>query len=182
MKALLAGLLLLLPSASPAAIDLSRLARLTADSERHEGRFVQDKYLASVDASLRSSGRYSYERGNLLRWRIEEPVSSELLLTAEGVVSNGSGDEAPWLETSGNPTAAAMGRVLFAVLIADWEQLSEYFELDGDLAGERWHVVLTPRDAILGEVFSSIELRGEKRPEEILLHETGGNRTRILLE
>lgn len=182
MKALLLGSLLLWALPVSAAIDIDRLAKLTADIEQREGRFVQEKYLASVDASLHSSGSYSFLRGRSLRWRIEKPVSSEVTVTADGTVSSHDPGGAALLSAADNPVGAALGKMLFAILTADWTQLAEFFEIDGTLSTARWQVELRPRDPALAAMFSHIELRGERFPTEILLHETGGNRTRIRLE
>ncbi len=56
-----------------------------------QGNFRQEKYLAVIDATLKSSGRYRYRRGESMRWQILEPVQSELLMTPDGL-SNRQGD------------------------------------------------------------------------------------------
>jgi len=178
---LLCGLLLL-PLQLAAGVDLDRLAGLTANIEQREGHFRQEKYLAAVDTSLKSSGSYSFLPGRSLRWTIEEPVSSELLVTADGAVSSRDQGQVAQLNSAENPVAAELGKILFAMLTADWQRLAEYFEIDGDLADTRWQVDLKPRNAVLASVFTHVELRGERLPSEILLHETGGNRTWIRLE
>jgi hypothetical protein len=178
----LLGALLLVAASADASIDYEKLAGITAGLERREGHFVQHKYLASVDATLKSSGRYSFERDKMIRWLIEEPIRNELLLTADGLVDNPGAFGESSTGIAGNPAAAALGRMLFAILTADWEQLAEYFDIDGDLEGEHWQVTLTPRKQSLQASFTRIDLSGSKYPAEILLHETGGNWTRIRLE
>jgi len=180
-RLLLAALLMLSFNAS-GEISFSQLAQITGMPQKHAGSFVQQKYLQAVDASLESSGVFDYERGKSIRWEILEPIRSELLMTPDGVSDQRNGEQLLQLDAGANPAAAALGEILFALLTADWEMLESHVELSGSVDGENWHAVLEPLDQTAGLVFKRVELSGSGLLEKIVLHESGGDRTTIVLE
>lgn len=174
----------LLALAWDAAADISftELAKITLTPERHQGRFIQQKYLQAVDASLQSSGVFDFERGKSVRWEILEPIHSKLLMTAEGISGSDNGETLLQLEASANPAVAALGEIFFAVLTSDWATLENRVELSGSIEGENWHAVLHPKDESTRLVFTRLELFGSQLLEKIVLHENNGNRTTIQLD
>lgn len=181
-RLLLVASLLALSFNARAEISFSQLAQITGMPEKHAGSFVQEKYLQAVDASLESSGVFDYERGKSIRWKILEPIQSELLMTPQGVSSTQNGEELLQLDTSANPAATLLGEILFAILTADWEILESYVELNGSIDGDNWHAVLQPLEQSARLVFKRVELSGSGLLEKIVLFESSGNRTTIRLE
>ena len=165
-----------------AEISFTELAQLTLTPERHQGKFIQEKYLQVVDASLQSSGEFDFERGKSIRWEIQEPIRSELTMTPDGI-SGGTSDETLLrLEASANPAVAALGEIFFAVLTSDWASLQNRVELSGNIEGENWHAILHPKDESTRLVFTRLELFGSQLLQKIVLHENSGDRTTIRLD
>lgn len=181
-SAVLAVLLTLLPVVVQAEISFERLAQLSSMPVELQGRFRQEKYLGALDTSLLSSGRFSYRRDELIRWQIEQPIENELLMTPTGLSSRQGDDELLRLDADSNPGVTIMSEILFAVMTAQWQQLSDYFELSGEIDGQQWHAVLLPREAIVARSFERVELRGAELLQVIVLHEKVGDRTTIYLE
>ena len=177
---LLAGLVFSLEVV--AEISFEQLSRLADSPQQRQGSFVQEKYLSSVDASLSSSGKFAYRRGESIRWHILQPIESELLLTPEGIGSDGQAGSLLPIDSGNDPLIAATGAFLFALLTSDWQTLGTLFELDGEVSGQRWHAILVPREANLTRLFNRIEVSGAGLLEKIILHEAGGNRTTIHLD
>ena len=124
-----------------AEISFTELAQMTVTPERHQGKFIQEKYLQAVDASLQSSGVFDFVRGKSIRWKILEPIHSELLMTPDGISGSNSGETLLQLEASSNPAVAALGEIFFAVLTSDWAVLENWVELSGKIEDQNWHVV-----------------------------------------
>jgi len=175
-------LAMLIPFAADAQVTFSQLAEITTSPERLEGRFRQDKYLAALDATLMSTGVFSYQRGKLIRWEILEPIRNILELTPTAMTTMQADGEILRLDSASNSNAAVLGRIFFSVLTAEWESLSNYFELTGEIEGRQWHAVLVPIDAAVMQVFSLIELTGGDLLQEVILHEKSGDRTTIRLD
>ncbi len=175
-------LLTLSPLAVRADISFARLAQLASSPDQLQGRFRQQKYLGALDTSLLSSGRFSYRRDESIRWEILEPIQNELVITPSGLSSRQGDNELLRIDADSNPGAAILGEIMFAVLSAEWSRLEQYFELSGEIDGQQWHAKLQPRDAVIGQIFSQVELRGAELLRVIVLHERGGDRTTIHLD
>lgn len=172
---------LLLPTVVQAEINYDQLAQFSLTPEILEGSFSQEKYLGALDATLISTGVFSYHRGKSIRWEILEPIHSELMMTPTAVSSKQGNQELMRLDVNNNPVARVIGEIFFAVLTADWAKLSPYFELSGTIEGQQWHAILLPLDQTVAQIFSRIELKGLELLEEIVLHEISGDRTTIRL-
>jgi len=181
-KLFLGAALLFLPFSVRSEVSFNQLTQITGLPEKHAGSFVQQKYLQAVDASLESSGVFDYVRGKSIRWEILEPIQSELLITPTEVRSKQNGEELLQLDTSTNPAAAALGEIFFAILTADWKTLESYVELSGSTDGDNWHAVLKPLDQTARLTFTRVELSGSEQLEKIVLHESSGDRTTIVLK
>ena len=175
-------LVLIFPFVANAGITYSQLALVSTTPENLEGRFSQEKYLGALDATLVSTGVFSYQRDKSIRWQTLEPIRNELVMTPTTITSKSDDGELLRLDQGSNPTAAALGKIFFSVLTAEWEVLSDYFELSGEIDGQQWHAILVPTEQTVKQVFSRIELKGEIILREIILYEKGGDRTTIRLD
>ena len=176
-----AALVLLLPWCARAEISYQQLAQFSLAPEFLQGSFTQEKYLGSLDATLISTGEFTYQRGKSIRWAILEPIQSDLVMTPLSISSRQGQQVLMQLDAGDNPVAKVIGEIFFAVLTSEWKQLAPYFDLSGEIDGQQWHAVLTPVDQAVRQVLSRIELKGAELLEEIVLHETNGDRTTIRL-
>jgi hypothetical protein len=175
------AVVLLLPTVVQAEITYDRLAQFLLKPEVLEGSFSQEKYLGALDATLISTGVFTYYRGKSIRWEILKPIQSELMITPAAVSSKQGNQELIHLDVNNNPVARVIGEIFFAVLTVDWTKLAPYFELSGTIEGQQWHAILLPLDQTVAQIFSRIELKGLELLEEIVLHEKSGDRTTIRL-
>ena len=174
-------IILILPFSADAEITFLQLVQVSPSLESLEGRFSQEKYLNSIDATLVSTGEFSYQRGKSMRWEILEPIRNKLLMTPTEITSKQGNTELLRFDADSNPVSVVLSGVFFSVLTADWENLSNYFELSGEIEAQRWHVVLEPLDPAVMQIFSQVELKGDGLLEEIILHENSGDKTTIRL-
>ncbi|WP_261844158.1 outer membrane lipoprotein carrier protein LolA [Aliamphritea ceti] len=156
-----------------------QLAKLTQASDSLTGEFEQDKYLALLDASLKSTGRFSYLRNQQINWLTESPVQNELVITPERLVNRQQGQELMSLDLASNPAGVVLGDILFAVLTAEWPKLKALFRLQGKVQGTDWQAVLEPSDPAIAQVMSKVELSGDHLLRQIVLNEVSGDRTTI---
>ncbi|MFV9615020.1 MAG: outer membrane lipoprotein carrier protein LolA [Gammaproteobacteria bacterium] len=179
---LLVVLLCLSPFAICADLNFEQLERISKNPANLEGRFTQEKYLAALDTSLHSSGIFSYQRGKFVRWQTLTPIQGEMLMTPTSISNKQGGQELMRLETGSNPAVTLFNEIFFAVLTAEWEKLSAYFKLSGNVEDGQWFAELVPLDNTVKQVVSRVELKGEALVHEIILHESSGDRTTIHFE
>ena len=172
----------LLPYTAMAGLSFKQLESITENPPELEGRFVQEKYLTALDASLQSSGTFSYQRGKVIRWQTLKPIKSEMLVTPTSISSNQDGQVLMQLDAQLNPAAILYNEIFFSVLTADWVKLSKYFKLSGNVDDGRWNVKLMPVDNELKKVVSRVDLKGEALIHEIILYESNGDQTTIHFE
>ena len=185
MRYLLILILLLSPIAlraeitSHAELTFAQLEQISTSPSSLDGRFSQEKYLAALDASLLSSGVFSYRRGESIRWETLEPIQNELFMTPTTIVNRQGEQELVRLEKDTNPAVTVLSEIFFSVLTAEWAKLAVYFDLSGQLDGDQWSAELIPVDHSVMHVVSRVELRGDTLLRELILHESGGDRTTI---
>lgn len=179
---LLVVLLCFSPIAAYADLTFEQLENISKTPENLEGHFTQEKYLSALDAVLHSSGKFSYQRGKSIRWETLKPIQSEMLMTPTSISNKQGGRELMRIENEANPVVALFNEIFFSVLTAEWGKLSAYFKLSGNVEGGWWHAELVPLDNTVKQVVSRVELKGEALVREIILHESGGDRTTIHFE
>lgn len=143
--------------------------------------FEQEKTLALLEEPFRTSGVLLFQRPDRLRWEIQVPFRSLLIV---------AGDEAAKYEfIDGERRRLALGRGAGAVA-AVMERIRGWFQGRFDRDGEQYElrarrapeptIVLVPKDPALRENLRAIEVRLTARLdaiERVVLEERGGDRT-----
>ncbi len=160
-------------------VSYSVLAQVTQASEKMQGEFTQTKFLAVLQAGIKSSGRFSYQRDKQIVWLTEQPVENELIITPTALVSRQGGDELLRLDTRNSPAAIVLGDIMFSVLTADWSVLERYFSVNGELNDGHWQADLSPTDESIRQSVARVELQGDVLLRQIVLHEVNGDSTTI---
>ncbi|MDX9873871.1 MAG: outer membrane lipoprotein carrier protein LolA [Spongiibacteraceae bacterium] len=142
------------------------------------GSFVQEKHLRALAQPLVSSGRFVLAQEHGLLWLLETPISQRYRINTQGV--------ARWHEQQWQPVpqggAAAQQRLFLAALGGDVAALQRDFEITLIESDTGWRAELTPRGALLRQIFAGIQLIGAEVVQGIELQEQSGDRTVIRLQ
>lgn len=182
MKISFSLLLLLLPIVSFAELSFERLDSLSDSPKYLQGNFIQEKYLADLDATLTSSGQFNYQRELEIKWQTLEPIENVLIMTPQSIVNHQRGQDLITLQARSNPIVAMISDIFFSVLTANWTQLETYFSLTGTVNGDNWQAVLVPIDESVMQVVNRIELTGGQFVEKLSFFENNGDHTTIVFE
>ena len=180
MKISFVLLFLLLPTFCYAELSFEQLNQLSDSPEQLHGHFVQKKYLSDLDATLTSSGKFSYLRNVEIKWETVEPIENVLVITSQSISSRQGEQQLTTFEADSNPVVAMISDIFFSVLTANWNQLENYFSLTGSEEGNNWKAVLTPVDESVMHVVDSIELTGSQFIEKLIFFEENGDHTTIV--
>ncbi len=166
---------------SVAGISFEQLNKIATTPQSLTGHFRQHKYLNELDATIASSGVFSYQRNKWMRWETLKPIQNVLMLTPNSIINEQGGDEVLKLDANRNPLVGVLSDVFFSVLTADWNSLSAYFSLSG-IDEKDWMVELVPTEKTVMQLVEKIVLKGDGLIRELIVYEINGDRTTIYFE
>lgn len=175
-RLLLAALLLAAPLAL--AFDLEQLSAQLAEPAVVRGPFIQEKHLRALPQPLTSQGRFVLAKDQGLLWLLHSPLQQDYRIDDAGIARREGGN---WQRLPQQSAAARQNRLFLAVLQGNGSGLQRDFELALSGTADAWRLSLTPRSALLQQIFSRIEIAGGALVERIELVETQGDRTLLRL-
>jgi len=158
------------------AFDLTDLQQHMQQSPVVRGNFVQEKHIRGLSQPLISQGRFTLAAGKGLLWHLTAPIQRNLRITEAGVAHN-TGSQWRLESTQKNRQT----QLFLAVLRGDSTELQKQFELALSGDEQHWQLTLTPKSAILRQIFTHIQISGGALVSTIELIETSGERTVIKL-
>lgn len=180
------------PSAEPAAAARTSAAPLPLIQEIVSGlqqaavvsgHFEQHKVLSGFRNPVVSSGEFLVARERGIVWHTQMPFESRLSITRERIsTQHAGGTEQTLLSADNAPALQTVNELLFAVMTADLQQLSEQFDISGmRLPDAHWTLELVPRTPLLLQWLSRVHLSGDDWVRKVELQETQGDRSVIHL-
>lgn len=158
--------------------DLPQLAEQLSGPAVVRGDFIQEKHLRALPQPLTSRGQFVLARDHGLLWLLQQPIRQDYRITAQGIARR---SEQGWQAVDPQGSSARQNQLFLAVLSGDTQALQRDFQLE--LSGEAtaWRLQLTPRSALLKQIFADINIQGGETVTQIELHEAQGDRTLIRL-
>ena len=159
------------PGAAAAQSELtleSLLARIGGRKEQ-QGRFVEKKYLALLDAPVESSGTLRYRAPDRLEKNTDRPVKESLMLDGDQLVIERNGRRRS-LPAAQLPGVAALVGGLRDTLGGDAEALRRVFKVVLQGGASSWQIDLLPSDVTVAQLVTRVTLRG--REDRLLEVET----------
>jgi hypothetical protein len=141
------------------------------------GRFVQERHLQGLAATLKSSGSFVLAPGKGLIWRIEDPIQTTTVITPAGIRQIINGSEVQRIDAAKLPFIAHFYDMLNGALMGDWTAMRHDFAIKTTGARGAWRTVLTPlrpEDPIAG-MLASIVVSGGKMVDSVDINRTNGD-------
>jgi hypothetical protein len=180
MKTVLLAAALALFNPAQAAAPVAKIQAMLAKPAIMCGRFDQTKQLAGMKKPLASNGRFCVVAGKGVLWRTLQPFPNTLRLTRDEIVNYQGDRVAMRLDAKTEPTVRMINNVLFSLLSGDLGQLESLFEVDGTVDANSWNVALKARQAALDKAIGTIKLDGGAYVKNIVMSESGGDKTSIV--
>jgi hypothetical protein len=181
MAALMLAAALLFAGSAHGATD-EAFAGIQARLEKHavvRAEFVQMRTMKDLQRPQLSRGQLvSWTAGGVI-WQVEQPFKTTYILREERTIeiaADGRRTERSAIDDRG---AARIGRVLRAVLKGDAKALDDLFETRARVEGERWSLVLVPRNGPMAYFVKSIDLYGGEFIEGVRITEENGDATHM---
>jgi outer membrane lipoprotein-sorting protein len=161
---------------------LDQLSRNSQQVESLCCDFIQEKHLDILDDSLSSTGRFSFQRPDRLRWEIVEPVSSGIVISGEdGGTWHSRTGESEHFKTRDVPAIRILSQQLFAFALMDFNALKEQFQISL-LQKEPAVILLTPHTVDIQDYIQSLQVTmapGGQHVEAVKMNESDGDYTTI---
>lgn len=178
-KWLAAAVLLMVANTTMAQpFDLPQLAEQLSGPAVVRGDFIQEKHLRALPQPLTSRGHFVLARDHGLLWLLQQPIRQDYRLTAQGIARR---SEQGWQAVDPQGSSARQNQLFLAVLSGDTPALQRDFQLELSGEAKAWRLQLTPRGALLKQIFADIDIQGGEAVTQIELHEAQGDRTLIRL-
>lgn len=169
--------------ASAAQALLAQVRQRVLDAPVVRGQFTQRKTVQGFKQPLQSSGDFVVARGKGIAWQVRQPFASTLIVKPNSLLSRAAdGSVAMQMKAQDEPVLRTINAMLFAVMAADLAQLSQHFEVTGQVQASGWKLHLVPRDPMLAQWLQSVDLRGQQFVQEVLLQEARGDRSQIQIQ
>jgi outer membrane lipoprotein-sorting protein len=144
--------------------------------------FVQEKHLGILDEALASTGRFSFQRPDRLRWEIVEPAPSGIVVNGEdGGTWHSRSGEREHFKTRDIPAIRILSQQLFAFATMDFNALKEQFEISL-LRKDPAVILLTPHSVEMQDYLQSLRVTvapGGRHVDTVKMNESDGDYTII---
>lgn len=163
--------------ATTAAPDLlAQVRQRVQDAPVVRGAFEQHKTVKGFKQPLRSSGDFVVARGKGIVWHVLRPFESVLVVKPDSLQSRGSdGKLTLQMRAQDEPVLRTVNAMLFAVMSANLAELTQHFEVTGQVTAKGWSLHLVPRDATLAQWLTAVDLQGNQFVQEVKLQEARGD-------
>lgn len=176
MKKLIFSAVMLLASPVLWAFSTAELAQTLQKPGNVQGEFVQERYLKSLSKPMTTSGSFALLPRKGLLWQMKKPFDTTLRVRSDGIMQwNGSA----WT----NPNAGKMNgqnrqiQLFLDLLGGNTQGLEKQFALQLSGSAGKWTLRLTPKTALMQQIFKHIDIAGDSVVRRIELHEKQGDRT-----
>ncbi|MCP2040747.1 outer membrane lipoprotein-sorting protein [Neisseria sp. HSC-16F19] len=176
MKKILFSTLLVLAAPFAWAFSAAELTQTLQKPAHVQGAFTQQRFLKSLDKPMTTQGRFVLVPKQGLLWHMHKPFENRLRVRADGIRQwNGS-------QWTADAKAAKQNRqiqLFLDLLGGNTAGLEQQFTLEARGTAQNWTLELTPKTAVMRQIFNRIELQGDSLVRRIELAERQGDRTVI---
>lgn len=175
MKKMVLAVILMFTQTALWAFSPTQLAQNLQKPQNIQGQFVQQRFLKSLSKPMTTSGTFALMPQKGLLWQMQKPFDHILRVRSDGIMQwNGK----QWLNPQQNKMAQNQQIQLFLDLLGGNTQgLEKQFTLKLEGDEQQWTLQLTPKTAIMKQIFSQIIISGDEVVRQIELHEKQGDRT-----
>jgi len=182
MGRLIAAAALLASAAAPANAQPAALDQIRARLDAHavvRAEFVQTRTLAALERPLVARGRLLVSRADGVVWQVEQPYRAAYVLQQDSVTEIAADGMRTRRDARDAPAIARVGRILGALVSANATALDNDFHVDAGVTGERWHIVLQPRQSQVAQRLKVIRVNGGDFVESVRIDEASGDTTQL---
>ena len=124
---------------------------------------------------MQTGGRFALRPGRGLFWHLQKPFEMKLRVRRDGISRQDA--QGQWRANGSQTAQAAQVKLFMAVLGGDIAELQRHFNLALSGNKQQWQLTLTPKTAVMQQVFNKIVISGGQLVQKVELDEKQGDRT-----
>ncbi|ASK28373.1 LolA family protein [Neisseria chenwenguii] len=157
------------------AFSAAELAQTLQKPQNVQGDFVQERHLKSLAKPMNARGTFVLQPKRGLLWNMQKPFETRMRVRADGITQwNGQS----WVKPQGSAVGQSQQVKLFLDLLGGNTQgLEKQFDMKLGGSEKQWMLQLTPKTAVMKQIFTRIDIQGDSAVRRIELNEKQGDRT-----
>jgi hypothetical protein len=112
-------------------------------------------------------------------WQVEQPYRAAYVLQQDSVTEIAADGTRTRRDARDAPAMARIGRVLGALVSANAAALGNEFHAEATVTGERWQIMLEPRQAQVAQRLKAVRVNGGAFVESVHIDEASGDTTQL---
>lgn len=153
-------------------------AELTAQLQQPQtvqGQFVQQRFMKSLTKPMQTQGQFALKKQTGLFWHIQKPLDLQLRVRPQGIAQ--WDNKAQTWRNSSQSGQTTQVKLFMAVLGGDMRELEKQFNISVSGHAQKWTMQLSPKTAVMKQVFQNITIQGGQLVQQVELREKQGDRT-----
>lgn len=142
--------------------------------------FVQSKRIKALSRPLKAEGELVFAKLSGLIWQLNKPRPSQFIIQKSGLKRREGEQTVKDISAQDNPAVAGFSRVFLSLFSGEILELTKTFSVSTSTTptGD-WQISLTPKEDILRQIITKIELSGDTTISHLELLEQNGDHTSI---
>ncbi|MDR0455008.1 MAG: outer membrane lipoprotein carrier protein LolA [Deferribacteraceae bacterium] len=157
--------------------DIDSLNKTMYDPDVISGKFIQTRYISSLDVTLKSEGEFAIDKKSGLMWRNTKPVSNVTVIQNGTICIFANGKQSN-ISSSDNAAIKEILNVINSIFTRDYNGISKYFQLYFQ-SGKEFTLGLKTKDSVISSVIQNMVVKGSKYIEQIEFSDRNNDRTTI---
>ena len=145
------------------------------------GTFEQEKFISSLNRSLKSSGNFIIAAGFGMVWDTVRPFPSTLVLGKDYIIQSRPGGQRNVISAHGNETFIRLADVISTVFTGNARGLIDNFEVYYRERNASWEMALIPLDRAINAFASTIMMTGDTIIRSIHITEQNNDTIKYIL-
>ncbi len=156
----------------------TELLKQLAETPSAQGKFIQSRQLKNISFELKSSGQVTYLKNIGIYNETQAPIFQAISFSKQGIQEWDKQGNA--ITTQQSKADLFVSKLLLALFNGNQTELVGLFDIiDAESKNSEWQLQLLPRNELIAEHITSIQLKADKSIEEILIRTAQGDKTLI---
>lgn len=123
-----------------------------------QSAFTQEKYMSVMANTMKSTGKFFYEKGDKVKLEYVTPFKQNLVMNGNALIMEMNGKKNK-LDATANPMAAELKKVISACMSGDINNIGQNYKMDFFEDGDTYLVNITPQTDDIKKFAEKVELR-----------------------